>query len=74
MRPKATSCHWATRAITGTMWLRDDTPSEMSWGRGLTPRHAATQDGGMYAAKCLPMNPDDIGKQRYGTRACHVQA
>ena len=53
---------------------RDDTPSEMSWGRGLTPRHAATQDGGMYAAKCLPMNPDDIGKQRYGYAGRRVQA
>lgn len=36
-------------------------PSELSHGAGLTPRHlrhAALEDGGMYAAKSPPMGSD----------------
>jgi hypothetical protein len=47
----------------------DDAPSELSHGRGLTPKQkrlAAPDDGGMYAGKTPPIAPDRRGQQRYG--------
>lgn len=47
----------------------DDAPSELSNGRGSTPKHRqrfAPDKGGMYAGKSPPVNPDRKGQQRYG--------
>ena len=46
-----------------------NTPSEMSHGPGLRPKHllhAPPDEGGLYAAKAPPMPKEHKGKQRYG--------
>jgi hypothetical protein len=52
-------------------------PSEYSWGRGLTPRHAhhaAADEGGAYCGRTPPMAPDRKGKQRFGVPGRQVRA
>jgi len=55
----------------------DNTPSEFSHGRGLRPKHllcAPPDEGGLYAAKCPPMAPQDRGKVRFGYAGRQVRA